>query len=82
MIKQYVADTRNKDEVVLEGAPYNNEPFQSRNCDCRKDGGNPNMSTDGLAIFKCLLPIRDFVHFSGTTKPWDGWCVFHFYCCR
>lgn len=82
MIEQYVADTRNKDEVVLEGTLYNNEPFQSRNCDCRKDGGNPNMSTDGLAIFKRLLPFRDFVHFSGKKKPWDGWCVLHFYCCR
>lgn len=68
-IEQY--GVNNKNEVILETTLYDNEPFKSRNCDCRTDDNNDAFTIPGtMAIFRRILPFRDYVHFTGRGKPW------------
>jgi len=68
-IEQY--GVNNKNEVILETTLHDNEPFKSRNCDCRTDDNNVGFTNSGtMPIFRRIVPFRDYVHFTGKTKPW------------
>ena len=49
-----------------------NEPFRSRNCSCRRIGSRDEAFLDnGLKKSnRRIVPIRDFIHFTGANKPW------------